>query len=307
VPTVFGRAGAVTAAAGDYTCGQVTGCTLNTTTVNGHALTGNVTVSAADITVGTLPHSQLPALVSGDIPNNAANTTGTAANLSGAPVLPSGTTATTQTAGDSSTKLATDGFVTANFAAMPVSGSVGDIPKISSNIPTPTLADSGVLAGPYPVPWITAVRGGGNATFGQNVVKMWGVVLSYPLLTSTVAYFVTAADAGSNNYDIGIASSSGTILVNVGATAASTFATAGSHTLSWLQAPKTLQPGKYYLVLTTNCASSCASITAGGSSADITFLNAGTAGTTSGGALGNFTPPADVWSWGANMPAVVVK
>lgn len=39
------------------------------------------------------------------------STTGTAANLSGTPALPNGTTGTTQTAGDSTTKLATDAFV----------------------------------------------------------------------------------------------------------------------------------------------------------------------------------------------------
>ena len=49
------------------------------TTVNGHALSSNVTVSASDLTTGTLPHAQLPTLLSGDIPNNAANTTGNAA------------------------------------------------------------------------------------------------------------------------------------------------------------------------------------------------------------------------------------
>jgi len=42
------------------------------------------------------------------------NTTGTAANLSGTPLLPNGTSATTQAAGDSSTDLATDAFV-ANY------------------------------------------------------------------------------------------------------------------------------------------------------------------------------------------------
>lgn len=50
------------------------------TTVNGHALSSNVVVSASDLTTGTLPHAQLPTLLSGDIPNNAANTTGTASN-----------------------------------------------------------------------------------------------------------------------------------------------------------------------------------------------------------------------------------
>ena len=48
------------------------------TTINGHALSSNVVVSASDLTTGTLPHAQLPALFSGDIPNNAANTSGNA-------------------------------------------------------------------------------------------------------------------------------------------------------------------------------------------------------------------------------------
>lgn len=89
----------------------VPGYVPTSTTVNGHALSANVTVSASDLTSGTLPHAQLPVLVSGDIPNNAANSTGTAANLSGAAALPNGTTATTPGVGDNSTKLATTAYV----------------------------------------------------------------------------------------------------------------------------------------------------------------------------------------------------
>jgi hypothetical protein len=39
-----------------------------TTKVNGHPLSADVVVSASDITTGTLPHGQLPALLAGDIP-----------------------------------------------------------------------------------------------------------------------------------------------------------------------------------------------------------------------------------------------
>ena len=81
------------------------------TTVNGHALAGNVTVSASDLTTGALPHAQLPALISADIPSNSANTAGSAGSLSAASVLPAGTTAATQSAGDNSTKLATTAYV----------------------------------------------------------------------------------------------------------------------------------------------------------------------------------------------------
>ena len=94
------------------------GLVPTTTTVNGHALSGNVVVSASDLTTGTLPHAQLPALVSGDIPNNAANTSGTSANLSGTPALPNGTTATTQSPGDNTTKLATDAFVHGGYSGV---------------------------------------------------------------------------------------------------------------------------------------------------------------------------------------------
>ncbi len=43
------RSGAVTSQTGDYTAAQVTGAVPDTRTVNGHALSGNVTVSASDV------------------------------------------------------------------------------------------------------------------------------------------------------------------------------------------------------------------------------------------------------------------
>ncbi len=48
--------------------------------------------------------------VAGDFPTLNQNTSGTAANLSGTPALPNGTTATTQTAGSADTKIATDAY-----------------------------------------------------------------------------------------------------------------------------------------------------------------------------------------------------
>lgn len=70
------------------------------------------TTNASNISSGTLPHSQLPTLLSGDIPNNAANTSGTAANLSGTPALPTGTTVTTSPGtSDNSMKIATTAYV----------------------------------------------------------------------------------------------------------------------------------------------------------------------------------------------------
>ena len=115
------------------------------TTVNGYALSGDVTVSASDLTTGRLPHAQLPTLVSSDIPDNSANTSGNAATATALAVapsscsagqyatgvsangnavcaqvgaaqlqtgaLPNGTTATTQAQSDASTKVATTAYV----------------------------------------------------------------------------------------------------------------------------------------------------------------------------------------------------
>jgi hypothetical protein len=85
------------------------------TTVNGHALTANVTVGASELGAGTVPRTQLPLpWLSADIPNNSANTLGSAASLSAISDLPNGTTATTQgsvAVPDNSTKLATTAYV----------------------------------------------------------------------------------------------------------------------------------------------------------------------------------------------------
>jgi hypothetical protein len=56
------------------------------------------------------------AIQAADVPTLNQNTSGTAANLSGTPAVPNGTTATTQANSDSSTKLATTAFVNTRVA-----------------------------------------------------------------------------------------------------------------------------------------------------------------------------------------------
>ncbi len=51
----------------------------------------NKSIAGSEVNSGMLPHAQLPTLLSADIPNNAASTTGSAASLSAASALPSGT------------------------------------------------------------------------------------------------------------------------------------------------------------------------------------------------------------------------
>ena len=77
-----GTAGAVTVS-GDGTINPSTGALAVTKTGGVAFATVATSGSASNLTTGSLPHAQLPALVSTDIPNNAANTSGTAANITG--------------------------------------------------------------------------------------------------------------------------------------------------------------------------------------------------------------------------------
>ena len=143
----------------------------------------------------------------------------------------------------------------------------------------------------YSIPWFTTSTTGTAISFSStaNKVELWGAVLTFPLTTTQVTYFVSTADNTSNTYDIGVLNSSGNIVAHIGNTAGTTFAAStGWKTLSWA-ASATLQPGKYYLAITSSCTSSCAQVY-GGSSAGFTFVggSSGTAETvTAGGTLNN--------------------
>lgn len=79
-------------------------------------------------TCGTATAFAPCALVAGDLPSSiTSSTSGTAANLSGTPLLPNGTTGATQTNGDNSAKLATDAFVIANAGSSSASSIAGAI------------------------------------------------------------------------------------------------------------------------------------------------------------------------------------
>jgi hypothetical protein len=150
----------------------------------------------------------------------------------------------------------------------------------------------------YSIPWFTTNTVGTAISFSStaNKAELWGVTLTFPLSTTQVTYDVSTADNTSNTYDIGVLNSSGNIVAHIGSTAGTTFAAStGYKTLSWTSSV-TLQPGKYYVAITSSCTSSCAQIY-GGSAAGFTFLG-GSSGTaesvTAGGTLNNgITIPAD--------------
>jgi len=257
---------------------QAQGYVPNTTTVNGHALSGNVTVNASDLTAGSLPHAQLPSLLSGDIPNNAANTTGTAANLSGTPALPNGTTGTTQSPGDSTAKLATDAFVNQYVSAFIEMGN-----SVSNNV---TVGD--------------------NATHGN----LFGFTLPAAVTTGHITVYIGTADNSSNTYDIGIyqgtAGGTDNLLLHIGSTAGNAIngGATGYVTLAWTTST-TLPPGRYYLALFGNEASPALQL--GGYSAPTFVHNSAFAITPASGSLpSTIVAPSDTWS-APNQPWVVLN
>jgi hypothetical protein len=210
------------------------------------------------------------------------NITGTAANLSGTPALPNGTTATTQSIGDNSSKVATTAFVQNAMASTTM--------------------------------WITvptAGNAGASLPTTANKMMIWGLVNPGNLASTTkVSYSIGTADNSSNIYDLGIYNSSGALVVHIGPTAGTTFAAGtGAHTLTWLSSAP-LPAGKYYIAYTSNCTSSCATLSSP-SSIGVVFYKAETSlpfTIPSGGTCpGSITAPADAPSWGAYVPALMIQ
>ena len=137
-PEVYaGDVNATTATVGTLNVTNCTGCGSGGGGVTSfNSRTGTVVPATNDYSFsqisGSVSHSQLPTLLSADIPNNTANTTGSAGSLSGASALPNGTTATTQAANNNSTQVATTAYADAgdagkvNRATVTAYGACGD-------------------------------------------------------------------------------------------------------------------------------------------------------------------------------------
>ncbi len=215
----------------------------NTVGAAGHMLRSNGT------------HYVDSAIQSGDVPTLNQNTSGNAANLSGTPALPNGTTATTQSQADGTTKLATNAYVdtglgtkAASNAATTVNGqtctlgSTCTIPLSAINAQTATYQ---VLAGDFSnyktitvasgTFTITLVASGTQPAAGQyiNIVNYGsGVVtvarsgqninggtasLTLAAASATAPTSTTVYSDGTNYFaSLGGASSSGAITVAQG-------------------------------------------------------------------------------------------
>ena len=204
--------------------------------------------------------------------------------------LAGGSVATTQSASDNSTKIATDAFVH------------GVVPPDSSS-----------------TVWMTVPHASSAGTvFSSSSSKagFFGVILGFQKTTSQVSYFVSTADTTATTYDLGIYSGTSagtcTLQAHTGPVAGSTAMTSGGHTVSWTGGSVTLQPGRYYLALTASATASTAVLY--GDSAGVTFAggtgasSVGNVSITSGGTLpATATCPTDSVQVAALIPAWLVN
>ena len=161
------------------------------------------------------------------------------------------------------------------------SGVSGDYASFDANLNT---KDSTVVAGPYATPWQLPNKcSGATGSFltTANKAFIWEVNLTFPLLTSKVGYGVITADNNSgagHNYDLalykGVPSSTNNRVLHIGSSSSlgqpgTVFAPTGSTApgtytvLNWFEGSTTLQPGRYYLMLTSDCVAgttSCAQL-----------------------------------------------
>jgi hypothetical protein len=192
-------------------------------------------------------------------------------------VLANGSTATTQTTGDSSTLVATDAFV---------QNSLGGVSGYTLNYAT--------LGG----------NGGNSVTPALNNTNLFAFVLKGTLTFTKMSYNVTVADSTAHTYGVGFYNAAGTLICSV-SVPGTTFAPAtGIQVLTFSSC--TLTGGQRYYIALTSGTVATATIVAGPDGFIPVVTNA--AGVTSGGALNStITVPADNWvipATGSDTPTV---
>jgi len=194
--------------------------------INGTALSGLATGLLKNTTTTGVPSI---ATAGTDYVVPSGNITGTAGNLSGTPALPNGTTATTQTFGDNTTKLATDAFVIANAGSGTVSGQTTGFIGLagsSTSITSTSPIDYGVttantVTSSKPI----AINASGNGAAMVEGTAPSGVASSDLIYPDSTAHRFRMNNNNGGAFSVGELVASGTIAVATGAISSATCAT----------------------------------------------------------------------------------
>lgn len=357
VTSVFGRTGAVAAANGDYSVGQVTGAAVDSTvvhlagteTITGAktfsstvTLGGNLNVAGNINQTGTGPTQWSGQEWTGTtvtVPTGMAFSLGVGADNTFKCQLASGASCMASSGGSMvypgagignstgsawGTSYGTSG--TGSTLALTASPVFTGSPTVPGYAATGTLvsgnyskasgagaiADSGVAAGPYSTIGIMLSTAGASTSSpvsfnsSSGKAQLWGFYVYAPVTTTTAYWFVVGADTGGCTYDLGLLNTSGNIVVHTGNQTAGSLGMTGAsafHAFSWASSA-TLQPGKYYLAITANATTGCATL---GYSYNATFAGNVPETVTNGGTLNNgMTIPADSWT-DSNTPVFIAN
>jgi hypothetical protein len=171
------------------------------------------------------------------------------------------------------------------------SGSGANLTSLNaSNISSGTLPNARISGWPLsPAFNLWTCNGGQGQLLTANTLLLIGFTLPAPVTFSNLVIGVTTGD-GTNNSDVGIYNSAGTLIADAGAQHFST--TGNTVKIAMVQGSQTIQPGKYYLAYTSTATTFKPNVCYGGG--DITFAYNASFGASSGGALpASITPPAE--------------
>lgn len=276
--------------------------------------TGAVTLTKADVTGTGLTYTDVGADAAGAASTVQTNLTAeitratTAEGLlaplasptfTGTPSLPTGTTGTTQTAGDNSTKIATTAYADRKLALAggTMSGAISmGFSKITSLLQGTSITDAANLAQtnsfwkPSQQNLIAANMDTMEATdiFTPTVgtTYFFGVWIGTAVTITNILYRVSTAGSGLTNSYLGLYTAAG-VQVAVTPAITTTWQTAGVYTTAFSSTYNLTTPGLYYIALLVGNTSTTAPLFQGlGSNALTNIAATFTANTFAGGARG---------------------
>ena len=130
----------------------------------------------------------------------------------------------------------------------------------------------------------------------QNQATTWAFDSQVPFVANYVNLRVVTADNTANLYSFAVYGKAGNLIAKLNATAGTTFAPSAALTNLALTTTGTVPAGRFYVTMTTNCSSACATFAVNTGTTYLPLVGYN-AGTTSGAVpLASITPPADTFS-----------